>query len=67
MVPIKIDYNSSAKSYLSLKSINNEIFDNLFNDSYCEKIEQCIENDKNDIIEHDIDIDCNNTTNSSLT
>jgi len=56
--PIKIDYNSSAKSYLSLKSINNELFDNLFNDS-CEKTDQYIEND---IIEHNIDIDYNHST-----
>ena len=64
MDPITIDYNSSAKSYLSLNSINNEIFDDLFNDS-CEKFEECIENDENDennIIEHNIDIDYNNTT-----
>jgi len=58
MEPIKIDYNSSAKSYLSLKSINNELFDNLFNDS-CEKKDEYIENN---FIEHNIVIDCNNTT-----
>jgi hypothetical protein len=58
LVPIKIDYNSSAKSYLSLKSINNEIFENLFSDS-CEKTEKYIEND---IIEHNIEIDYNHST-----
>ena len=56
--PIKIDFNSSIKSYLSLNSINNEIFDNVFNDS-CEKKKEYSENN---IFEHIVDIDYNNTT-----
>jgi len=60
--PITIDYTSTAKSYLSLNSINNEIFDNLFNDSY-KKTEESIESSEDNIVEHTIiDIDCNNTT-----
>jgi len=65
---IKIDYTSSAKSTLSLKSINNELFENLFNDNdnnndnNCEK--SLVNNINNTIIEcdfnTDIDIDLNN-------
>jgi hypothetical protein len=57
--PIKIDYNSTAKSSLSLNSINNEIYDNLFNDSYCEKLEPS----ENNITEHNFDIEAEDNNN----
>jgi hypothetical protein len=50
---IKIDYNSSAKSSLSLKSINDEIFENLFNNTY----EEIAINNSNDMIEYNFDND----------
>ena len=59
---IKIDYTSSAKSTLSLKSINNEIFENLFNDNHDNRdnrdtnCEKSLANDNN-IIEYDFNID----------
>jgi len=59
--PIKIDYNSTAKSSLSLNSINNEIYDNLFNDSYCEKLEPS----ENNITEHNFDIEAEDNNNRS--
>ena len=48
---IKIDYNSTAKSSLSLKSINNEIFENLFNDTY----EEIAINNSNNMVEYNFD------------
>jgi hypothetical protein len=49
---LKIDYNSSVKSTLSLNSINNEVFENLFHDA-CEKTSLL----ENDIVEYNIDLD----------
>jgi hypothetical protein len=53
---IKIDYNSSAKSSLSFKSINNEMFENLFNDTDDNNYEKSLDNDNN-IIEYDLNVD----------
>jgi hypothetical protein len=56
---IKIDYTSSAKSNLSFKSINNEIFENLFNDNTDNNnnnSEKSLANDNN-VIEYDFNID----------
>ena len=73
---IKIDYASSAKSNLSFKSINNELFENLFNDNYNanNNSEKSLANDNNVIeydfninIDDDVDIDeldVNNKTNT---
>jgi len=63
---IKIDYNSSARSILSLKSINNEVFENLFNDQNNRSENNEIENEltlidtSND--NNIFDYDCNKTT-----
>jgi hypothetical protein len=55
---LKIDYNTSAKSVLSLNSINNEIFENLFNDSY-----ETPSFTDNNVVEYNIlDIDNTNVT-----
>ena len=54
---IKIDYNSSAKTSLSLKSINNEIFENLFKDGYEETIVNNSNSNSNNIVEYNFDID----------
>jgi len=54
---IKIDYTSSAKSTLSLKSINNEIFENLFDDN--QEFNTNTNNISEDISEHIFNIDNN--------
>jgi hypothetical protein len=58
---LKIDYNSSAKSTLSLNSINNELFENLFNDTR-EKSSLLENENENDVVEYNIDIDTTNVT-----
>jgi len=58
--PIKIDYNSSVKSSLSLKSIDNEIYENLFNDSSFEKLTHC----EDDLTEDCPMFDANNLNNN---
>jgi len=58
---LKIDYNSSAKSTLSLNSINNELFENLFNDT-CEKSSLLEKENESDVVEYNIDIDTTNVT-----
>ena len=54
---IKIDYNSSAKSNLSIDSINNDLFDNLFNET-CKNSSYS----ENDIVEHNLNVDNITTT-----
>jgi len=55
---IKIDYTSSAKSMLSFKSINNEIFENLFDDTQkYNNIKNVSGNVSQDITEHIFNID----------
>jgi hypothetical protein len=59
---IKIDYTSTAKSTLSLNSINNEVFENLFDDNY--KSSTLSNND--DIIEDTIQIDINDNNDDNI-
>jgi hypothetical protein len=60
---IKIDYTSTAKSNLSLNSINNEIFENLFDDDY--KISSECNHEDNNIMEDILQIDNNNNNNNN--
>jgi hypothetical protein len=62
---IKIDYTSSAKSNLSLNSINNEIFENLFDDTYHSSTMNNHEHD-NSIIEDILHIDNNSIDNNNI-
>jgi len=59
---IKIDYTSTAKSTLSLNSINNEVFENLFDDNY--KSSTLSNNDE--IIEDTIQIDINDNNDDNI-
>ena len=58
---LKIDYNSSARSNLSLNSINNELFENLFEEDskQCNKEKNDIDNDSNSYNELKV-LDLNN-------
>ena len=56
---IKIDYTSSAKSILSFKTINNDIYENIFNDDnndICEKSTKT-EGETDLVVEVDLDYD----------
>jgi hypothetical protein len=57
---IKIDYTSSAKSALSFKSINNDLFENLFRDDKISNNDIVIEDKLEDNFEVEINDEINN-------